>query len=171
MHTINKYSQTFLNEFYIDANGDIRRSSDGYHGRFKKDDLATFFVGAQGYLFIQVPKQRTTVRRSHLALLLSGIHVPDHMDVDHIDGDRTNDHPSNLRVVDRTTNSKNHKKRTDNSSGVTGIMWSEGKQKFVIRRTVNGVRLSTSRKTMEEALQVLEDFTNQDGSYTDRHGI
>lgn len=170
MLTINKYSSTFLSEFYLDSSGNIRRSTDGYFGRFKKDDLANFFEGEGGYMYIQIPRIRTVVKRSHLALLLSGVTIPDDKEVDHIDGNKKNDHPSNLRVVNRSLNSKNRKKRSDNSSGVTGIRWCESKKRFVIRRTVNGVRKSTSRMTMAEALVVLEEFTKQDTEYTDRHG-
>lgn len=170
MLTINRYSQIFHDNFYIDTSGNVRRSKDGYLNRFKKDDLATFHPGEGGYLYIQIPKVRTTVKRSHLVLLLSGIQIPDDKEVDHKDGDNTNDHPLNLRVVNRRINSCNRKLRVDNSSGVTGIRWSDYHQHFVIRRTVKGVRYSRSRKTMEAALQVLAELTALDTDYTVRHG-
>lgn len=42
-------------------------------------------------------------------------------EVDHIDGDRTNNRWANLRDVDRSTNQRNAKRRSDNKSGVTGV--------------------------------------------------
>ena len=171
MLTINRYRDIFLSEFYLDKHGVVKRATDGYQGRFKKGDDAVFFQSAGGYWFIQIPRIRTTVRRSHLVLLLSGVSVPDDKEVDHIDGNRNNDHPSNLRVVTRRTNSCNRKRRSDNTSGVTGIRWSDPHGHYVIRKTVNGTRMSRSRKTWEEALAVLQELTQMDADYTSRHGL
>lgn len=169
MHKVVKYKQNLLSEFYLDSNGDVRRSKDGYLGRFKKDDKAVFFKHT-GYWTIQIPKVRNTVKRSHLVLLLSGYELQKGEEVDHIDGNRDNDHPSNLRAVTRRVNSCNRKKRSDNTSGITGIRWSEPHGHYVIRKTVNGKRLSRSRKTFEEAKEVLEQLTQMDSDYTCRHG-
>ncbi len=171
MLTINRYRDTFLSEFYLDSSGAVKRATDGYLGRFKKGDDAAFFQDAKSYWYIQVPRARTTVRRSHLVLLLSGINIPDDKEVDHIDGNRNNDHPSNLRVVNRRTNSCNRKKRSDNTSGITGIRWSDAHGHYVIRKTVKGTRISRSRKTWEEALEVLQELTQMDADYTSRHGL
>ena len=170
MHTINKFKSTFLQEFYLDPAGEIRRSTDGYLNRFRKGDLAKFFEGQEGYFYIQVPKQRTTVRRSHLVLLLNNVQVPDDKEVDHKDGNTSNDNFSNLRVVSGRANSCNRKMRTDNTSGYTGIRWSEYHQHYVIRKTIGNRRLSRSRKTLVEAIQVLDDLTQQDTDYSARHG-
>lgn len=169
--TVNKHKQVLLGEFYLDVNNQVRRSKDGYLGRFSKDDLATFFQDKnEGYWYIQIPKARATVRRSHLVMLLKGIHIPEGMHVDHIDGNTSNDHPDNLRVVSERTNHCNRKKRSDNTSGITGIRWSDYHGHYVIRRTVNGKRLSRSRKTLEEAIIVLDELTKMDSAYSERHG-
>lgn len=170
MLTVNKYKDILLDEFYLDENHEVRRSKDGYHKRFKKGDLANFFIGNEGYLCIQVPKARTTVKKSHLVLLLSGVNIPDDMVVDHIDGNKTNDSISNLRIVTSRQNNCNRPIRSDNTSGITGIRWSDYHKHYVIRRTVNGKRLSRSRKTLEEAIVVLEELKKLDSDYTDRHG-
>ena len=169
MHKVVKYKQTLLSEFYLDSDGIVRRSKDGYLGRFKKGDKAKFFK-QQDYWNIQIPRIRGTLRRSHLVLLLSGYELQPSEEVDHIDGNRDNDHPSNLRAVTRRVNSCNRKKRSDNTSGITGIRWSEYHGHYVIRRTVNGKRLSKSRKTFEEAKEVLKQLTQMDSDYTCRHG-
>ena len=169
MHKVIKYKQNLLSEFYLDNAGDVRRSKDGYLGRFKKGDKAKFFK-QEGYWSIQIPKVRGTVKRSHLVLLLSDYELQSGEEVDHIDGNRDNDHPSNLRAVTRRINSCNRKKRSDNTSGITGIRWSEYHRHYVIRRTVNGKRLSRSRKTLEEAKEALKELTQMDSDYTCRHG-
>ena len=170
MLTINRYKDIFLSEFYLDSSGEIRRATDGYLGRFNKGDLAKFFVGHEGYAYIQVPRKRAIVRKSHLVLLLNGVGIPEGNQVDHIDGNRQNDSIENLRVVINRVNSCNRKQRSDNTSGHTGIRWSESHKHFVIRKTVKGKRISRSRKTIEDALIVLQELTDMDEDYTTRHG-
>lgn len=170
MLSVNKHLQVLLDEFYLDEQGEVRRSKDGYLGRFKQGDLAKFFVGAGGYERIQIPKARTTLTKSHLVFVLAGNNIPDHLEIDHIDGNRTNNKIDNLRLVDRQINCKNRTKRSDNTSGVTGINWSEYHGHYVIRRVINNKRVSRSRKTMQEALEVLYELKALGDEYTDRHG-
>ena len=92
------------------------------------------------------------------------------MELDHIDDNRLNNSITNLRLVNRMKNSKNRKKRCDNTSGITGICWNTGHNAWCIRRTVKGKRLVTYRKDFEEAKQVLAYFTSLDPDYTARHG-
>lgn len=47
--------------------------------------------------------------------------IPEEMQIDHIDGDSTNNKLSNLRTVTQAINSKNCKLRKDNSSGTCGV--------------------------------------------------
>ena len=166
-----QYYDILVEEFYLDSQNQVRRTKDGYKNRFKKDDLASFFEGQQGYYYFQIPKVRSTMRRSQLVYSLKYGPIPEGMDVDHIDGNRANDDPDNLRVVTRGLNNRNRKKRVDNTSGITGICWSNYHGHYVIRRTVGDKRLSTSRNTLEEALIVLEQYKAMDQSYTERHGM
>lgn len=170
MHTVNRYRDTLLEEFHLDDSGTVRRSKDGYFGRFKAGDIIQTFETRLGYLRFQVPRARTTANLAHLVVLLSGREIPNHLEVDHIDGNKANNHPENLRVVFRRVNSCNRKLRKDSSTGQTGIHWSNHHKRYVIRRIIKGVRLSRSRKTFDEALQVLEELRQLDSDYTHRHG-
>ena len=166
-----KHADIIKEYFYLDAHENIRRSCDGYHGRYKKHDLVVPYSNACGYPVIAIPKVRKAIMISHVYAILLGIDVPIGYEIDHADGNRWNNHSSNLRVVNRRTNNCNRKRRSDNTSGVTGIRWSDYHGHYVVRRTVGKSRLSTSRKTMEEALKALEEFTAQDPDYTARHGF
>lgn len=165
------YYLRFMDEFYLDEQQQVRRKTPGYHGRFQQDELAKFFERSDGYWYFQMPRIRTTMKRAQLVYSLAYGQIPEGMDIDHVDGDRSNDHPNNLRLVSRALNNKNRRKRSDNTSGVTGIRWSDYHQHYVVRRTVHGVRKSTSRKTLEEAIQALHHLTELDTQYTDRHGM
>lgn len=51
-------------------------------------------------------------------------------DVDHIDGDPSNNRWSNLRPASRTMNLGNQKRRKDNRSGHKGVMWDSQKRQW-----------------------------------------
>ena len=170
MLLVNQYKQNILDHFYLDAFGKLRYKKDGYLGRYRKDELVSVYPTANGYLGIHIPKTRRTAKQSHIVWILSGKTINDGEELDHIDGNRHNDSINNLRIVTRKINNRNRKKRTDNTSGITGIRWDKSKQTYIIRRTVNGIRKATSRKTLQEAIDVLNQFTLQDGDYTARHG-
>ena len=164
------YKDIIKEYFYLDSAEQLRRSCDGYQMRYRKGDLVVPFINRQGYPMVQIPKIRTSIMVSHVHAILLDMDVPVGCEIDHKDGDVTNNHSTNLRVVTKRVNACNRKKRADNTSGITGIRWSDYHKHYVIRRTVNGERLSTSCKTLEEAIQVLEEFTKQDSNYTARHG-
>ena len=164
------YKDIIKEYFYLDSAEQLRRSCDGYQMRYRKGDLVVPYTNRQGYQMVQIPKIRTPIMISHIHAILLDMDVPVGYEIDHKDGDVTNNHSTNLRVVTKRVNACNRKKRADNTSGITGIRWSDYHKHYVIRRTVNGERLSTSRKTLEEAIQVLEEFTKRDSNYTARHG-
>lgn len=164
------YRDIIKEYFYLDSTEQLRRSCDGYQMRYRKGDLVVPFTNRQGYQMVQIPKVRTSIMLSHVHAILLDMNVPVGYEIDHKDGDVTNNHSSNLRIVTKRVNACNRKKRADNTSGITGIRWSDYHKHYVIRRTVNGERLSTSRKTLEEAIQVLKEFTKRDPHYTTRHG-
>lgn len=56
-------------------------------------------------------------------------------DIDHIDGDRTNNKWSNLRSVTKYENKRNMSIRSDNSTGVVGVSWDTRKLKWSVRIT------------------------------------
>jgi hypothetical protein len=53
--------------------------------------------------------------------------IPDGKVIDHIDGNRKNNVISNLRLLDKSENTRNCKKREDNTSGETGVYKTGGK--------------------------------------------
>jgi len=57
--------------------------------------------------------------------------------VDHIDHNRINNRPENLRKVTRTENARNQTRRNTNTSGATGIYWVSRENKWNAQITVN----------------------------------
>ena len=170
--TINEYRDKVLKYFYLGTDDiTIHRACDGYHNRYKKGDIVSCYSnGKQKYPMIHLPKTRKSIKRCHLLCLLRGISIPEGSIIDHIDGDVFNDKRDNLRIITQAQNNKNRCKRSDNTSGITGIRWSDYHKHYVIRKTVNGKRISRSRKTLKEAKKVLQELQSLDLEYTKRHG-
>ena len=51
---------------------------------------------------------------------------------DHIDGNRGNNHPSNIRFVTRSQNGMNRKLSSNNVSGKSGVWWNKNRWEVVI---------------------------------------
>lgn len=58
--------------------------------------------------------------------------------VDHIYGERFDNRTSKLRIASRMQNNQNKKTRADNTSGVTGVYWSNNRNKWYAQITING---------------------------------
>jgi len=71
-----------------------------------------------GYLYIKAAGKHNSASR--LAWFLVNGQIPDKLEIDHIDRDKTNNRIANLRLVDRKGNLWNRKFRP-NECGVTGV--------------------------------------------------
>lgn len=57
--------------------------------------------------------------------------------IDHIDGDGLNNRLENLRAVSDLENKRNLRKKSNNTSGVSGVRWRKDRQKWQALITVN----------------------------------
>lgn len=75
--------------------------------------------------------------------------------VDHIDHKRMNNVVTNLRWATREENSQNKSKMANNTTGVTGVVWSKDKKRWRARITFNGkVKHLGYFKSLETAKEV-----------------
>ena len=80
---------------------------------------------------------------------------PTDKEVDHIDGDGTNNHPSNLRIASRRQNACNKSLQSNNKSGHTGITWCKRTQLWMAQIGHKGVTLFLGRyKNIEDAVKI-----------------
>lgn len=74
------------------------------------------------------------------------------IEVDHINGDPSDNRKCNLRVCTHSENLKNQKLHEDNTSGYSGVNWDKNKRRWVAEIIVDGKRHRKRFKTKEEAI-------------------
>lgn len=90
--------------------------------------------------------------------------------IDHIDGNKTNNIISNLRDVTVAMNGKNSKIKSNNTSGFNGVCWCKTKLKWKARVTVNKVPKSLGYfEDIEKAVSARK-VAEAGLGFTDRHG-
>jgi hypothetical protein len=73
-------------------------------------------------------------------------------EIDHIDGDRANNRPENLREATRRQNLYNTGIRARNTSGIKGVSWVPSRRKWLAQAAINGKPTNLGRfNTIEEA--------------------
>ena len=80
------------------------------------------------YRFVTVDGK--IVRAHRLIWMIVHGHLPKGQ-IDHINGDGTDNRLENLRDVTHQENSKNRRRQSNNKSGVTGVWWNTKHQKWV----------------------------------------
>lgn len=119
-----------------------------WHGRFAgKEALASLHDGYRvGRIF-------NTMMRAHRVIwaIIHGEWPTD--DIDHINGDRSDNRISNLRAVVRRTNCRNVSLRSNNTSGCVGVSWSKSKNRWAAQIGVEGRVIPLGRfKIYEDAV-------------------
>lgn len=87
------------------------------------------WTSSHGYVVTRTKRDKTGYRqypRMHRVLTS----CPDGMEVDHINGDRTDNRKVNLRVCTRNQNGKNLGKKPQNTSGFKGVVWDKCREKW-----------------------------------------
>lgn len=145
--------------FWREREGNARWNT-GYAG---KEALTA--TNSHGYLHGQVMKNFAFAHRVAWAIIY-GVYPSGC--IDHIDGDPANNRIDNLRDVPSKINSRNGKKRSDNSSGVTGVRKRGAKWLAYIRIDYKRVDLG-SFDSLEAAVSARKR-AEEDGDFHRNHG-
>ena len=89
-----------------------------------------------GYRFVCVDYVKYKVHR--LIWAMTHRQDPGVLVVDHIDRNKLNNHPSNLRAIPKRLNSLNTDGYSHNTSGATGVTWAKRDRRWVAQGKVNG---------------------------------
>lgn len=92
----------------------------------------TWSISSEGYLRAYDSNTQTNIFIHRLIM-----NVTNGMTVDHINHIKTDNRKSNLRIATYSQNSMNQKKRSVNTSGITGVSWFERDQNWRVQIMVN----------------------------------
>jgi hypothetical protein len=102
-----------------------------------------------GYLTVQIKGRKFRVHRI-IYYLHYGI-WPEDFQVDHIDGDKTNNKPENLRLVTHKQNHRSYKKPTKGaSSKYRGVYWEKSRNKYLARIRLDSKNIHLGSFTCEK---------------------
>lgn len=97
----------------------------------------TWYINSQGYFFnhIVTGGRRFCIFRHRLNFYIAHGWLPDI--VDHKDNIPGNDESENLRAATKSQNAHNSKVRSDNTSGIKGVVWNKQYSKWDVEVKLN----------------------------------
>jgi len=114
-------------------------------------------IGNHGYYQVSCRKKGVLLAHRVLWEMANGP-IPEGMQIDHIDRNRTNNDLTNLRLVDCADNLVNTGAHKDNRVGHKNI--SLHQNGYAIEVCRRGVRVRRTAATLEEALSIREEVLN-----------
>jgi hypothetical protein len=109
-------------------------------------------ISSSGYLHFKFNQVYYSNHRV-IYFLCTGID-PEEKQIDHIDGNKLNNKISNLRLANHRQNSFNRKKRKDNTSGITGVVWNKDRKKWMSKIENGGFKNLGYFNSFDEAVAV-----------------
>lgn len=145
---------------------DIFKYSDGKIYRHGESKEAGTDKG-NGYRMVCVRGKKYLTHRV-IWEMING-NIPYGLEIDHIDGNRSNNRIDNLRLVKRSNNNKNKSKQLNNTSGVTGVTWCKKHKKWIARYKLNGKQVQIGRfDNLDDARNAREKVAMK--IFSERHG-
>lgn len=105
---------------YVEGEWKLRRLVD--QSRNAKAGELAGYVNARGYLIVKINRKQYKAHRLLYRMYNSVDSLDPSIHIDHIDGDKTNNSPENLRLATPSENQYNTRKRINNKSGHKNIL-------------------------------------------------
>lgn len=124
-------------KFFWKPRDEINRYVSTWNSRYAGTEAFGPTEAKSGYRYGKVLNLNQKAHRIAWAMY-HGEYAPKDMVIDHIDGDRSNNKISNLRLVSKKENSKNRAIPSNNTSGHMGVRWIDDRKKWHAIIVVNG---------------------------------
>ncbi len=121
-------------------------------------------VNGRGYMLVRIGSKKYSVHR--LAWIISTGSNP--IEIDHINHDKKDNRLVNLREVNRTTQMKNRKKNSNNTTGSNGVGIGNGG--YIAYTSVNGERFHIGTFDTKEEAVAARQSADKAFDYHKNHG-
>ena len=120
--------------------------------------------------YLRIKIKRVCYQGHRLAWLYVYGYIDNTLQIDHINGIRSDNRICNLRLVPRSENQKNLKLSKSNKTGFNGVSFSKFENKYVASISVNGKRERLgSTHVFEDAVKMRQEANIKYG-YHENHG-
>ena len=123
-----------------------------------------------GTRYIQVRLDEKLYYAHRIVWVICNGPIPDGMQIDHIDGDGTNNRLSNLRLVTAAENKRNMRRLSTNSSGRTGVHFDPRKGVYYARGWRDGRSVHIGQHKSRDVAVQLREAWEADNAYHPTHG-
>lgn len=125
----------FRDVLYLDSDYNLRWKIDRPYCH--SDSLAGC-VNSDGYCQVTIDNVNYYGHRISYMLIHSIESLSSEIMIDHVDGNKTNNSPDNLRIANKSTNGMNRGKQSNNSSGFKGVSFRKDRNKWLAKITKKG---------------------------------
>jgi len=123
----------------------------------------------QGSGYWQVTIHGVKLKSSRVVWILTNGQIPDDKEVDHKNGQRWNNDPQNLQLLNGSPNRRGYNKLfSRNTSGYMGVHYDKGRSKWVSCVKRDGKHLTLGRFTT--AIEAAQCYNNFISKWADEHG-
>ncbi len=127
-------------------------------------------ASAEGHVYLKVRADKKLHLCHRIIWLMTHRAIPEGLEVDHIDGDGTNNRLENLRLVSSSENKKNRSLTSRNKSGFHGVYWNDRLGLWIAQAWSDGKYLgSTSHANIEDAARSRVEMQQGHG-FHENHG-
>lgn len=117
----------------------IRKGFVDKVGRSYKAKEANISKANNAYGYVVINVNGKMIKAHRLIWVLVNGAIPESLQIDHIDGVKSNNRLENLRLATPKENQHNQRKaQSSNKTGLLGVSWYKSKSKYVARIAING---------------------------------
>ncbi|AUR90719.1 hypothetical protein NVP1149O_65 [Vibrio phage 1.149.O._10N.286.55.A12] len=148
-------------------------SSHGYkvwNAKYAGKMAGSEWVSFKGKKYLRISINKKHYKAHRLAFAIMGVNI-DGIEIDHDDGNGLNNKWLNISKSDRNANMQNTRKRSDNTSGCTGVSWHNPNKTWKARIYVNGKEKCIGYfKNKDDAVKARLEASCRYG-YNKNHGV